>query len=100
MAGLDRIQMRERLGSVVGLPGVEGRDLDESRQRLPDRLGVDHGPIAGDRAPRLEPLQPGLRRRYRQADDVGEMRERRTTVAAEFGDHPPVDIVFHEWKNT
>ena len=44
------VEVLEQLRGVVGLRRIERRDLDERRQRLADRLGVEHRAIAGDHA--------------------------------------------------
>ena len=92
-------EVLEQLGCVVGLGGVERRDLDERRERLAHRLRIDHRTVSGDRAPRFEPLQAGLHGGHRQAGGLGEVRERGTPVLGQGGEDREVDRIVHIWNN-
>jgi len=81
MARLDRVEVLEKLGGVVGLGRVERGDLDERRERGADQLGVEDRTVAGDDASGLQATESRLDGRDGEPDGVGELRQRRTPVS-------------------
>jgi len=62
-------------------------------RRTAERRRVDDGAKTPDHPAGHQPLQPGLGRGLRQADPLGEFRDRQAALLGEDLDDPPIEAV-------
>ena len=86
-------QLRQRLGDAVLGSGLVAADGDEGEQPQAERLGIDLGGVAPERAAGFELANPFQHRRRRQADGPRNLYLRLAGVVLQELENLQVDVV-------